>query len=62
MTPPICPRGHGEMMLVHLTQGDGKDEISLGYVWFCVNNDESKPDYCDEAEDVKGAEQLEMEL
>jgi hypothetical protein len=48
MNPPICPKGHGSMMLVHVTQGEGKEETDLGYVWFCVNNDEGKPDeYCD---------------
>ena len=39
------------MKLVRITQGEGKDERELGYVWFCVNDDEAKPDYCDECED-----------
>jgi hypothetical protein len=57
MNPPLCPRGHGSMKLVHITQGD----IDLGYAWFCVNDDGAKPDYCDECEDA-GSIQLELEL
>jgi hypothetical protein len=64
MIPPICPKGHGSMMLVHVTQGEGKEETDLGYVWFCVNNDEGKPDeYCDECADyIEEPKQLEMTL
>lgn len=63
MIPPTCPRGHGPMMLCALTQGEGKDEIYLGRVWFCVNNDTSKADYCDECLDYQEEpKQMEMEL
>jgi hypothetical protein len=58
---PACPL-HGPMMLVHVTQGEGKEETDLGYVWFCVNNDEGKPDeYCDNCEDYI-PEPVQMEL
>lgn len=63
MTPPVCPRGHGPMMLVTITQGEGKGALFLGKVWFCVNNDSSSKDYCDECEDyVEEPKQLELEL
>ena len=44
MTPPSCPI-HGEMELCKITQGEGKDEILLGYLWFCKEKE------CDECED-----------
>lgn len=44
---PLCPHGHGPMMKVTVSQGD----VLLGYLWFCVNDDEGSPDYCDECED-----------
>jgi hypothetical protein len=31
MIPPVCPKGHGSMVLVHVTQGEGKEETDLGY-------------------------------
>jgi hypothetical protein len=49
------------MFLGHLEQGEGKDAVDLGYVWFCVNNDSASKDYCDECEDAE-LEQMEMEL
>lgn len=57
MNIPKCTKGHGPMKLVHITQGEGKEEKSLGYAWFCVNDDESKPEYCDECEDYVEADQ-----
>jgi hypothetical protein len=58
-TPPVCSKGHGPMMLVEVEQGDR----SLGFLWFCVNNDNSKSGYCDECEDyVPEPMQLEMGL
>jgi hypothetical protein len=61
MTPPLCPKGHGPMILMRVTLGD--DEIDLGCFWGCANDDEGKPDYCDEAEDyIPEPQQLEMEL
>jgi hypothetical protein len=51
MSAPLCPQGHGPMKLIRFTQGEGKDEIELGFAWFCVNDDRSQPDYCDECED-----------
>lgn len=58
MNPPVCPRGHGAMKLVVITQG----EALLGYAWFCVNDDRGSPDYCDECQDCEGAVQLSLEF
>ena len=46
MTPPSCPI-HGEMELCKLTQGEGKDDLVLGYIWACKIQD------CDECEDAE---------
>ena len=51
MIPHLCPHGHGPMILMTITQGEGDEEIYLGRFWGCVNNDDSKPEYCDECED-----------
>lgn len=55
MTPPVCPK-HGPMILYTITQGEGREEIYLGRFWGCVNDDRSKPDYCDECADYDGPE------
>lgn len=49
MKTPLCPDHpeHGEMEHVVLMQGD----IVLGCAWFCVLDDENKPDYCDGVRD-----------
>lgn len=60
MTPPSCPRGHGPMILMVITQGEGEDEILLGKFWGCVKDDRAKPDFCDECMDYY--EQMEMEI
>lgn len=59
MTVPSCPL-HGPMKLVKLTQGEGEEEKLLGWVWFCVNDDQGKPDYCDNCEDFTGDLQLNL--
>jgi ribosome modulation factor len=41
------------MMLMHITQGEGKFEVDLGPAWFCVKNDTALPDYCDECEEYR---------
>lgn len=43
---PDCPL-HGPMIKVTIEI----DDDILGYAWFCVNDDESSPDYCDNCED-----------
>lgn len=56
MNPPLCSKGHGPMKLVEVTE-NGK---SLGFLWFCVN-DEPGTDYCDECEDyVPEVKQMEL--
>ena len=61
MSAPLCPRGHGPMMLMVITQGEGVEEITLGKFWGCVNNDTGSKDYCDECEDyIEEPEQLNM--
>lgn len=47
---PECPL-HGPMKKVTISQGEGDEEIILGYAWFCVNDDTGSPDYCDYCED-----------
>ena len=46
MTVPECPH-HGPMKKVTV-EYDGR---IIGYLWFCVNDDSEKPDYCDNCED-----------
>lgn len=53
MNPPLCPKGHGPMMLVTITQGERDEEIYLGRYWACVNNDRDRSDFCDECEDCE---------
>ncbi len=48
MEIPLCPQGHGPMMLIDVQQGDR----DLGPLWFCVNDDSSTSDYCDECLEV----------
>lgn len=61
MKIPECPL-HGPMKLVTIIQGEGTEyERELGKVWFCVNDDNTSSDYCDNCEDyVEEPEQLEM--
>lgn len=51
---PSCPI-HGEMELCKITQGEGKDEIVLGYIWFCKEKE------CDECQDYDSDHPLSTE-
>ncbi|RPJ25223.1 MAG: hypothetical protein EHM33_15225 [Chloroflexi bacterium] len=59
MNPPLCPKGHGLMILMVVTEGEGRGSVQLGKFWGCANDDRNSPDYCDECEDyVEEAQQL----
>lgn len=48
-------------LIVKFIDWKGTDELDLGWLWWCVNDDSSKPDYCDECVDAEPV-QLEMEM
>lgn len=48
--PPECPRGHGPM--IHIVITDGDDRV-LGCMWGCARDERATPDFCDEALDCE---------
>jgi hypothetical protein len=46
MKTPKC-KIHGEMIKIEVTQGEGENLKSLGFIWFCKEKE------CDECEDYQ---------